>query len=188
MNSTMIRNVYAPLMPTPKGNGPELYNHRVHQEVAGQLTGYVKIKLDVRVALDLAAQSANPTGVKIAVMKQVANNKEITLEQLRILFGWAARKAKVVLREKAVSRFGRWIAVGAAVVAAELLDSKTMSDAFLEASKSPVGRPVIYASWLILTAHLFDVIPHKYDPLRLFWKYLILRGRVSGGSRTQLDG
>lgn len=80
-----------------------------------------------------------------------------------------------------------WVAVGAVVVAAELLDEKTMSDAFLAASHHPVGRPVMYAAWGILTAHLFGFIPRDYDPVYLFWKYTVVKGRNCHGARTVLD-
>lgn len=58
------------------------------------LTGYVKVKLDVRAALALAEKSPSPRGVKLGVMKQVANNREVTLEQMRILLGFAAQRAQ----------------------------------------------------------------------------------------------
>lgn len=61
---------------------------------ASQLRGYLKIRLDVQAAMALAELSPYPRGVKIGVMKQVANAKEITLEQMRILLGWAARKSQ----------------------------------------------------------------------------------------------
>lgn len=70
------------------------FNYAWHQAANNQLTGYVKIKIDVNVALALAEKTPYPTGVKLAVMQQVANSKEITLEQMRILLGWAARKAQ----------------------------------------------------------------------------------------------
>jgi hypothetical protein len=57
-----------------------------------------------------------------------------------------------------------WLAVGAVVVAAELLDSRTMSEAFREASKHPVAGPAVIATWAVLTAHLLGYIPAKYDP------------------------
>lgn len=70
------------------------FDYAWYQEQNNQLTGYVKIKVDVRAALALAAKSPYPDGVRLAVMKQVSNTKEITLEQLRILFGWSARKSQ----------------------------------------------------------------------------------------------
>ena len=71
-----------------------------------------------------------------------------------------------------------WVAVGAVVLAAELLDERTMSDAFREASRHPVYGPVIFAGWAVLTAHLIGVIPPHVDPIELLWKH-VLRGRAS---------
>jgi hypothetical protein len=50
--------------------------------------------MNLKSALALAALSPYPDGVKIGVMKQIANTKEITLEQMRFLLGWAARKSQ----------------------------------------------------------------------------------------------
>lgn len=61
---------------------------------AAQLRGYVKVKLDVRAALALADMSPYPRGVRVGVMKQVASAREISLEQMRIMLGWAARKSQ----------------------------------------------------------------------------------------------
>lgn len=63
---------------------------------ASQLRGRVKIKVDVRAALALADLSPYPQSVKLGVMKQVSNTREITLEQMRILLGWAAQRAQKV--------------------------------------------------------------------------------------------
>lgn len=70
-----------------------------------------------------------------------------------------------------------WVAVGAAVIAAELLDERTMSEAFRDAARHPTFGPVVFGAWIILTAHLFGAIPPRYDPISLFWKHTILRGR-----------
>jgi hypothetical protein len=63
-----------------------------------------------------------------------------------------------------------WISVGVVVVVAELLDERTMSEAFEAASRHPVGRPVLFSAWAILTAHLFGLIPDHYDPFNLLGK------------------
>lgn len=62
-----------------------------------------------------------------------------------------------------------WIATTAVIIAAELLDEKTMSTGFRNYSRDPVGRYVMLPAWAYLTAHLFGVIPVKYDPLSLLW-------------------
>ena len=72
-----------------------------------------------------------------------------------------------------------WVSVAAVVIAAELLDERTMSEAFRMASRHPVGRPVLFSAWAILTAHLFGVIPPHCDPINLFWKHTVLRGRAT---------
>lgn len=72
-----------------------------------------------------------------------------------------------------------WVCVGAVVITAELLDSRTMSDAFREASRHPVYGPVVFAGWAILSAHLIGAIPPHYDPINLFWNHTVRRGRVS---------
>jgi hypothetical protein len=59
-----------------------------------------------------------------------------------------------------------WLSVGAVVVAAELLDTKTMSEAFREASRHPVAGPVVVTTWVVLSAHLLGILPPKYDPFR----------------------
>lgn len=66
---------------------------------------------------------------------------------------------------------GGWIAVGIAVAVAEIADTKTMSTAFREAMEDPVLGPAICIGYGVLTAHLFGMIPQRYDPLHLFAKH-----------------
>lgn len=63
-----------------------------------------------------------------------------------------------------------WLAVAALVAAADVTGSRTMSDAFRTASRSPVGRPLMIAGWGILTAHLFGLIPPERDPINTLWR------------------
>jgi hypothetical protein len=70
-----------------------------------------------------------------------------------------------------------WIAVGAAVAVAELLDSRTMSAAFRAAMEDPVAGPLICIGYGYLTAHLFGMIPPKYDPLHLLAARTFAKGR-----------
>lgn len=58
-----------------------------------------------------------------------------------------------------------WIGVGALVVAADLLDGRTMSDVSREVCRHPVAGPPVMAAWLYLTAHLFGLLPPEYDLL-----------------------
>lgn len=83
-----------------------------------------------------------------------------------------------------------WVSVGAVVVAAEIMDARTMSEAFRMASRHPVGGPVIFASWAVLTAHLFGAIPPKYDPFhrctsRLTRSRKLLWREASSGARRK---
>jgi hypothetical protein len=72
-----------------------------------------------------------------------------------------------------------WVSVGAVVLAAEVIDARTMSEAFHTASRHPIAGPVMAASWGVLTAHLFGVIPNQYDPIHLMAKkFLPKRRRV----------
>lgn len=75
-------------------DSPVIFDYDRMLAHASHLTGYVKIKLDVRAALELARLTPYPDGVKVGIMKQVANAGEITLEQTRIMLGWAARRAQ----------------------------------------------------------------------------------------------
>lgn len=84
-----------------------------------------------------------------------------------------------------------WVAVAAVVIAAELLDEKTMSDAFRTAARHPVYGPIILTAWGILTAHLVGVIPAKYDPITIFWAYTILKrkaAKLSEGLQVDVEG
>lgn len=88
---------YAPLYQCPnRPDSPVIWSYDIMRTNASILQGYLKIKLDVNSALGLAAKSPYPDGVKVGVMKQVTNANEITLEQTRIMLGWAAQKAQGV--------------------------------------------------------------------------------------------
>lgn len=66
------------------------------------------------------------------------------------------------------------------VAVADYLGERTMSDLFLGAARHPVGRPVMIGVWATLTAHLFGLIPRKYDPIDL-----LFRNVKRGGLRLQ---
>lgn len=83
-------------MPALTQDSPVIWNYDMSRLVASRLTGYVKIKVDVRTALDIADKMPLASGVQLAFMKQVANANEITLEQMRIILGWSVRKAQKV--------------------------------------------------------------------------------------------
>lgn len=71
-----------------------------------------------------------------------------------------------------------WLALGLVVAIAEVRDSRTMSDAFLAATRTPVTGPIITASYAILTAHLFGLLPKRYDPFHQFAIRTFARNRV----------
>lgn len=90
--------IYAPLVPTPAmPDTPVIWGYEQMRFIAAQLT-YVKVVIDVNTALALAEKSPLSSGMRLAVMKQVATTKEITLRQIQILFGWAANKALAASR------------------------------------------------------------------------------------------
>lgn len=61
-----------------------------------------------------------------------------------------------------------WAALAALAFAVDLSSDKTMSEAFRDFSRTPVGRPVMIGVWAYLTIHLFGMIPADRDPLTLF--------------------
>lgn len=62
--------------------------------------------------------------------------------------------------------YNGWAGVAAVVVAAEALDKRTMSSAFEEARRHPIAGPAVCGFWAALTAHLFGIIPDRYDPFK----------------------
>lgn len=84
-----------PIIPPHLAHVPgPAYGYEDTRILASRLTGYVKVKVDVHAALALAGKSPYPRGVRLGVMKQVANSREVTLEQMRILLGFAAQRAQ----------------------------------------------------------------------------------------------
>jgi hypothetical protein len=90
---------YAPLYECPTSpDSPVIYSYDHMARQASQLTGYIKIKMKLNVGLALAAKSPYPEAVKIGMMKMFSNAQgkghDLTLEQARIMLGWAARRAQ----------------------------------------------------------------------------------------------
>ena len=77
---------------TAKG-GPVAWDYEKFR-VSSSLVYYMKVKLALPVAQELAAGSPYPDAVNVGMMKQVANDGVVTLEQMRILLGWAARRSQ----------------------------------------------------------------------------------------------
>lgn len=67
-------------------------------------------------------------------------------------------------RQFAGSGRNGWIALGATVVIADSICESTMSEAFGRALRHPVAGPLLVGTWAVLTAHLFDLLPTRYDP------------------------
>lgn len=96
--STKFANGYGNYLLLPsrltKENSPVIWSYEVMKQAEGQLAWYSKTSMGERVALNLAERSPYPEGVKLAIRKQLANASEITLAQMRILLGWAARRSQ----------------------------------------------------------------------------------------------
>lgn len=71
-----------------------------------------------------------------------------------------------------------WLATALVIIAADLIDERTLSESFLEFSRTPSGRVVSACGWGYLTAHMFGVIPPRYDPLHLIFKNAPHRRKV----------
>lgn len=88
-------NVYAPLygVPSKAANSAKILDYETMKRRSA-VRIWLKVKVDLPIALQLADGSAYPEGVKLGIRKQIANDQEVTLEQMRILLGWAARRAQ----------------------------------------------------------------------------------------------
>ena len=71
-----------------------------------------------------------------------------------------------------------WLAMAFVALAVDVLDEATLSESFRDYSRTPSGRIVTSASWAILTAHLFGLLPPEYDPFVLFFSHLPKRRKV----------
>lgn len=87
--------VYAPLFGVPSyaEKLPDFYSYE-HMRKDATRHFYMQVKVAETVATEIALKTPFPDGVKLAVMKQIANEKMITLRQLLILLSWAARRAQ----------------------------------------------------------------------------------------------
>lgn len=68
-----------------------------------------------------------------------------------------------------------WLALVAGVLAWDALAPETMSAAFRSARSTPARRIMVDMAWVTLTAHLYDVLPERADPLVLAVKALRYR-------------
>ena len=60
-----------------------------------------------------------------------------------------------------------WLALGITAYDAFLLStgSRSLSESFALSVRHPVRRWPTILAWTVLTAHLFAVLPRRYDPL-----------------------
>lgn len=59
-----------------------------------------------------------------------------------------------------------WVAIAALVVIWDMIAPETLSSAFHRATSGRVGATAVVVTWGVLTAHLFQVLPERADPLR----------------------
>lgn len=60
-----------------------------------------------------------------------------------------------------------WALLGTGILAWDLVAPETLSDAFGRAGATRSGLVVTIVGWAVLTAHLFDLLPSRLDPLHL---------------------
>lgn len=65
-----------------------------------------------------------------------------------------------------------WIALGAYVLAWDIVAPETLSGAVDRALDHPVGRIAAIGGVAIVGAHLLNVIPEQYDPLVQGFRFL----------------
>lgn len=60
-----------------------------------------------------------------------------------------------------------WLLLAAVILAWDLAarDGETLSECFRRACTCPRGKVAVRSGWLLLTAHLFGVLPRSVDPL-----------------------
>jgi hypothetical protein len=56
-----------------------------------------------------------------------------------------------------------WAALATLVAIADITGSKSMSAFFRETARDPLLGPVLIVGWAYLNAHLFGLLPPKYD-------------------------
>ncbi len=59
-----------------------------------------------------------------------------------------------------------WIGLAIYVTAWDILAPETLSRGFYEATRHPVKRWPLTLAWAFITAHLFRLLPERYDVLR----------------------
>jgi len=85
---------YAPLMPARWEDTPAVWSYEHMRTRAARVRYLSGVRVSTDSALALAELSPYPRGVKLGIMKQVANEKAVTLRQVGILLGWAADRAQ----------------------------------------------------------------------------------------------
>lgn len=59
-----------------------------------------------------------------------------------------------------------WVAIAALVVIWDMIAPETLSSAFHRATSGRLGGAAVLVTWAVLTAHLFQVLPERADPVR----------------------
>ena len=60
-----------------------------------------------------------------------------------------------------------WLVLAGAVLVWDALAPETLSAAFRRATDTPGSMAVTVAAWALVTAHLFQVLPSRADPLEI---------------------
>lgn len=84
-------------------------------------------------------------------------------------------KIKLVKVKNRTPGFNGWIAVGVIALAADLLDEKTMSSVWHQTATGKVTGPPLVLGWAYLSAHLFGLLPAKYDLFKLLGKRVVIK-------------
>jgi hypothetical protein len=80
-----------------------------------------------------------------------------------------------------------WLGVATGVLAWDLFAPETLTDAFGRARSTPEGRFITTAVWLLLTGHLFGILPSWADPFRLPGQNSQPSARASRQMRNRLN-
>ncbi len=60
-----------------------------------------------------------------------------------------------------------WLVMLIYIVAWDMLAPETLSDAFYKAFSSPLHKWWVILVWVVITLHLFKLIPKKYDLIHI---------------------
>lgn len=72
-----------------------------------------------------------------------------------------------------------WAMLIVGVAIWDILVEDTLSEAFGRGANGK-GAPALIVTWAVLTAHLFDVLPSRYDPFNIFLRTAKQLGAAGG--------